>query len=463
MKRLLASALCVLAACGDDASPGVDAAVSPDGASPDASSSGSVSELLARRLTGDRTGACVEAALIRGDSVETGFACAGEPRAIEGSAFEIGSISKTMTGFLLTDLVRRGAISLDDPIADHLGVDVVRWEEQPLLVRHLLTHTSGLPALPPGFAPTNPANPYAHLTADGLLATLSDAPLASAPGETWSYSNYAFMVLSHVVAQKHEGAFVDALSGRMLNPNGFAETFVETPPAGVSLVQGHRSNGLDASPWTIAPTLSGLGMVRSTLNDMIRYARLAMGEGDPESVAVMAQAMEPLGLPARGPQVMASAWIVVPLPDRTLYAHGGGTGGFSSFVAVDRESREAVVLLSDTALSDVGGFEEVALHLLAPERIPLPAPRLPETAPETIVASLAGDYDLRGTSLTLFAQDGELRASVGGETLRFGYDSYGDFYGLEIDALLRPVELPDGRTTFEWRQGGGVLLAERAR
>src|SRR5688572_15391838 len=63
--------------------------------------------------------------------------------------FEIGSITKTFTTALLADMVRRGEVRLDDPVADHLPALRVpqKGRRRPSLL-DLATHTSGLPALP---------------------------------------------------------------------------------------------------------------------------------------------------------------------------------------------------------------------------------------------------------------------------------------------------------------------------
>src|SRR6187402_3567397 len=65
------------------------------------------------------------------------------------SIFEIGSITKVFTSTLLADLVRRGVVGLDDPVAAHLPVapPVV---DRAITLEDLATHRSGLPRLPKG-------------------------------------------------------------------------------------------------------------------------------------------------------------------------------------------------------------------------------------------------------------------------------------------------------------------------
>src|SRR5215475_8338905 len=75
---------------------------------------------LERRFKGDRTGACVAAAIIENGTTMSAYVCA-DPKSARPfdahTAFEIGSITKTMTAALLAEFIGRGEIALDDPIA----------------------------------------------------------------------------------------------------------------------------------------------------------------------------------------------------------------------------------------------------------------------------------------------------------------------------------------------------------
>src|SRR5690606_7895304 len=79
------------------------------------------------------------------------------------SVFEIGSITKVFTGIVLADMVRRGEVSLDDPVARHLpeGVRVPSRGGREITLADLSSQVSGLPRLPTNAAPADPMNPYA--------------------------------------------------------------------------------------------------------------------------------------------------------------------------------------------------------------------------------------------------------------------------------------------------------------
>src|SRR5690606_8183200 len=141
---------------------------------------------------------------------------------------------------------------LDDPLSDWLpgDTDVPAFEGQRILLRHLVTHTSGLPALPSRMAPADPADPYADLTPRDLLASLGDATLSRAPGSRFEYSNFASMVLSYAVARRAGLDMETLLRQALFDPLGMEGAYVARRPDGVRAATGHAANGLPTPAWT---------------------------------------------------------------------------------------------------------------------------------------------------------------------------------------------------------------------
>jgi serine-type D-Ala-D-Ala carboxypeptidase/endopeptidase len=121
-----------------------------------------------------------------------------------------------------------------------------------------------------------------------------------------------------------------------------------------------------------------------------------------------------------------------------------------------------VVLLSDTALSDVGGLRRLAMHLLDPS-LPVGTPRNMATAEVKLIDVLVGRYRLpNGLGMELRRQGNKLTIQADAEPeLEMEYDSAGEFYLLEFDAILQPRRKVEGAYTFTWYQLGGICQAER--
>jgi D-alanyl-D-alanine carboxypeptidase len=101
-----------------------------------------------------------------------------------GSVFEIGNISKQFTAAAIMLLVERRKISLDDELLMILPELPQSWRN--VTLRHLLTHTSGLPSYTsvPGFH----AARRADIGRKAILDSIANLPLRFQPGEKWSVS-----------------------------------------------------------------------------------------------------------------------------------------------------------------------------------------------------------------------------------------------------------------------------------
>ncbi len=428
-----------------------------------AGSDADVERLLAARFDGDRTGACVQAAVIEAGKVWRASRCAGtrpDGAPAADAAFEIGSVSKTMVAALVARLVDAGRWSLDDPVARHLpeGTVVPRQGERQILVRDLLTHTSGLPPLPADMQGGTQADPYARLTEAGLLASLGRTVLARPIGSQAAYSNFGMMVLSLAVARSLGGDLEAALREQLFQPLGMNTAYIARPlgAAPATLAQGHLPDGTPAPAWTIATNLAGVGMVKATLDDMVAYARAQLGDAPPALAAPLRRTQQPL---AKG---FGMNWGLRRVQGRDLAFHEGGTGGFSSLVALEPGAQRAVVVLADTLLTDLGGLGDIGFALLGLDA-PL-QPRRAVEAPAALRQALAGDYELGSLRVKIWQADGRLMAQVPGQSaFELRYDSRGDFYPLGIAALLRPEPPADGQPVarFLWQQGGGGAKAYR--
>lgn len=422
-----------------------------------------LARLVDARLAGDRTGACMAVAVVEQDTVARTFRCAGSAdigRIGADSAFEIGSVSKTMTSVLLADLIGQGKAALDDRLADYLppGTRVPEFEGKPILLRHVVTHTSGLPALPSRLGAADMNDPYANLTEQALLDSLADVTLHAAPGSAFEYSNFASMLLSCAVARRAGEDFETLLRQRLFAPLGMDGAYIDRRPEGVRAAAGHAPNGKPVPAWRFATNLAGVGGVRATLDDMVAYVQGNLGVIDGAITPALEMAQRKVG--EQPP--MAMNWMLGSVAGRSVHMHEGGTGGFSAFVAVDRQAQRGVVILSDTTWNSIGSLGSLGLHLVDAS-FPLGKPRRIAPPPPALLEALAGEYQLQGAmAMTLRHRDGKLFVQAAGQgEIEMAYDDAGDFFPLELDAVLTPRRKADGGYGFTWSQMGAVLPAAR--
>lgn len=415
--------------------------------------------LAEQRLLGDRSGACVAVAVVE-KTVSRAFVCADpaqQNRIGPDTAFEIGSISKTMLSAVLADLILQGKASLDDPLSAYLpkGIQAPQFEGQPILLKHLVTHTSGLPVVPEFGASVMMDNPYAKVEPASLYKTLASAKLKRAPGSQYEYSNYAMMLLSDIVARRSGKDLETLLRERLFAPAGMHNAYLRKKPNAIRVAQGHTPNRKITSAWDFKTNLAGVGGVRATLDDMVAYAQAHLAQKTSVITPALQLTQKPVSVAGNVP--MAMNWMLAPLDKKRVLVHEGGTGGFSALMAIDTEGQRAVIALSDTALTTIGGLGSLANHLLD-ARLPLGKPRKTLAPDAVLLESLAGDYTMNGMPIRLRQADGRLYAQAAGQAeYELGYDSEGDFFPLEYDAILRPNLHDANKPLLTFFQSGAAL------
>lgn len=263
-------------------------------------------------------------------------------RTAEGGAFEIGSLTKPMTGELLAQLVIDGRVHLDDQIGAILDVRLPP-PVAAITLRELATQRSGLPRLPPGHRMLAYAwwstDPYRRITRDRLVASLRRTKLR---GKTPLYSNFGFGVLGLVLGQVAGGGYEEALRQYLLVPCEMTETYVG---AGVPAeVTGHDVFGVPVPAWHLG-ALAGCGGVKTTIDDAAKWIAAHLDPHHP-----CRPAMELATRPTAQFQSVhiGLGWGVQTTPTE-LFWHNGGTGGFSSFAVVAPQSGVGIVALAPSA------------------------------------------------------------------------------------------------------------------
>lgn len=211
--------------------------------------------------------------------VELGGSVAPDERTL----YEIGSITKVFTTTLLADMHVKGEVDLDDPASKYLPATVILRTRDgvDVTLRHLATHTSGLPRIPSNISPEDMRsdNPYANYSVEDLCAFLSKPRLESAPGMIYSYSNLGMGLLGHVLALAAGMTYEALVVERICAPLGMNDTAITlSDDLSDRLAPGH-AKGKRVSNWDV-PTLAGCGAFRSTVRDMMIFANANMRPED---------------------------------------------------------------------------------------------------------------------------------------------------------------------------------------
>src|ERR1017187_3791864 len=276
----------------------------------------------------------------------------------------VGSPTKVFTSTILADMVQRGEVSLDDPVAKYLpaGVKMPQRGGKQITLIDLATHTSGLPRMPSNFAPKDIENPYADYTVANLFQFLSTYELKRDIGSQFEYSNMGVGLLGQALARRAGMGYEALVRARVTGPLKMENTRIALSPEMKSrLAQGHNEARQPTANWDL-PTFAGAGALRSDERDMLTFIAAHLGYVESPLGPAMA-AMTKVRRPAGNPQTeVALAWIVAKKEGREIYWQNGGTGGYRSFIGFDPKSRVGVVLLSN--MSTRTGMDDIGMHLL---------------------------------------------------------------------------------------------------
>lgn len=258
--------------------------------------------------------------------------------------FEIGSITKVFTATLLAGLVLEGEVALTDNIQDYLNIELN--ENQRIELKQLANHTSGLPRLPSNLIPllVGKANPYKKYDEEKLKDYLaSKMELQQEPGTTYQYSNLGAGLLGFVLSKMAASSYEDLLQERIFKRYNMNHSTTHKQKIGQDIVKGLTPNGKIASHWDF-DALAGAGAVFSSVEDLAQFALAQFDEENKE----LALTRKPTFLKDENLSI-GLGWHISKEDDGELIWHNGGTGGYSSCMALDVEHKKGVILLSNVS------------------------------------------------------------------------------------------------------------------
>lgn len=360
----------------------------------------------------------VSVAVLRGDSVVLmrGWGQSNvelHVAATDSTVYQSGSLGKQFTAALVLQLVRAGKLKLDDPIRRYLPDGPPSWDS--ITVRHLLTHTSGIPDYTDSVVDLR-----RDYTEAELVHVAAGLPLQFHPGDHWRYSNTGYVLLGAIVRRVSGTFYGDLLRQRIFAPLGMGTARIISEADIVpNRAAGYRLSGdtLLNQEW-VAPMLNTTadGSLYLTVRDLARWV------AGWDAGAVLDQADRDL------------AWTPVRLNDGTSYPYGFGwelnelrtvrriahTGSWQGFkAALERFPASGLTVIVLANLAE-GHPEAMALgiaglfdpRLMPPHRLgaPLAGPRPPAPL-DSVLGHVADGSDSAMTTpgLHRFLGDAERR------------------------------------------------------
>lgn len=277
----------------------------------------------------------------------------------QATIYEIGSLSKTFCGLLLAHAILDKKIKADDDIRRYLPghYPSLTFNKQPILVKHLANHSSGLPRIPddlPGQPGADSLNPYQHYGRQQILASLKTATLSAPPGSKCDYSNLGMALLGLILEDLYQQSFETLVKEKIAIPNGMTSTAINLSAGQAQrFADGYNQNGEPTPHWELGG-FAAAGALRSSAEDLLRYLDYNLAEKD--GATQLAHTIT-----YKGREVLGLAWFIKATQQgNTLIWHNGGTFGFSCFGGFIREKNSSLIVLSNSA----GNADRIAIALL---------------------------------------------------------------------------------------------------
>ncbi|RLF66239.1 MAG: serine hydrolase [Thermoplasmata archaeon] len=313
----------------------------------------------------------------------------GKPATPE-TIYGIGSVTKSFTALAIMKLVEMGKLSVDDPVDKYVGINI-RPKGEKIKIWHLLTHSSGIPAL--GYAEALiDAIAYGEglitpiASPEDVISFMTDAEkwAVSKPGERFFYLNEGYVLLGKIISVVSGMSYEDFVRKYILMPLNMKRTYfrreeVQNDP-NVATPYVYKDGKLEKGAFPYGITADG--GILSNVMDLSRYVLMYLNEGSLDGYEVISkeyikEMTEPrIKLPYElfGDEFYGYGLSIYPrFPIGTLIGHSGSVLVYTAYMGFIPKKKIGVILLANASgypLSQMGMYALMALAGENPEKLP---------------------------------------------------------------------------------------------
>ena len=257
--------------------------------------------------------------------------------------YEIGSVTKTVTGYLAANATLEGIIKLEDDIRLYLKGDYsnLEYNGKPITIENLLTHTSGLPMFLPlkmngVFEKLNESTPENYLEIEKsydkekFLEDLKTISITTEPGTNYAYSNVGAELMGYILETVYKKNIDDLLKEGFYSKYKMLNTGIKLDSIQKEkLVRGYWMDNEVQSPNQFNSLWGTAGGMKMTIMDMLRYTKLQLNSKN----QIISESHKAL-FEVRSPLQIAYYWRIWEDVHGTSYNHHGGTSGTQNWVYI---------------------------------------------------------------------------------------------------------------------------------
>jgi beta-lactamase class C len=287
------------------------------------------------------------------------------------SIFNLGSVGKVFATTLLAQAVKRGELSLNDPVAKYVtelqrGGDICQ-----ITLGQLASHTSALPRMPQQYETWHKGR---YTWPDFVRFLNSWKAVANhEPGQQYLYSNAAMVLLRVALERRFNTHFAVLMHQRLTGPLGMISTALPLPRDLLGrAVQGYGPMGKPIGrPGEEGGTFQwpGSGQIYSSPRDMATFLAADLGELPGDGRIENAMAFAHQGVFTVSPRLtIGLAWQIVSAGNFTIIDKNGGLDNTSTYIGFTPQRKLGVVILVNRGKQHATGIGRQILHALAEDQ-----------------------------------------------------------------------------------------------
>jgi CubicO group peptidase (beta-lactamase class C family) len=339
----------------------------------------------------------------------------------------IGSTTKGMTALAVMQLVEQGKLDLDAPVENYVpwfSVDDPHGDD--ITLRHLLTHTSGLPASAAFDGNREPDALEQH------VRSLATTKLQRTPGSEFEYANDGYAVAGLVVQEVSGMPYADYMTKFIFAPLGMQDaTFDFTRAEAEGMAQGYirQRSSFVPRPLLVSQGFAPAGTLLTSASDVGNYLAALLNGGEKViSEGSLEEMWKPQATIGDGTQY-GFGWVIVNLDGLELITHDGSVEVSGSIFVIVPSQKLAVGVLTNFSnghTNEIG--KGITTLLLGGEPEPSQEPVLRDpstfTANPDVWQPYVGDYETHQGLVHIYADGNKLLGQAGDVT--FELEAYGD-------------------------------------
>lgn len=378
----------------------------------------------------------------------------------DSSVFELASVSKqfTATGILL--LMEQGKLKLTDTLQKFFP----DLPYKHITLKHMLTHTSGLPAYEDLVDEKWDHNKIAFNGDVIKMLAKEKPPVLFQPGEKWEYSNTAFMLLASIIEKVSGQSFKEFMASQVYQPLGMRHTRIYNTRRSGEVIDNYAYGFVwsDSLSTFVLPDsmeqlrfvyymdgIQGDGITNSTASDLLKWDR-AVKNHTLLTKTTTDEMLSPQALSDTTINEYYGYGVFVGENENGKYiSHSGGWPGYSTNLSRYVDKDRTIILLSNNN-SNAPAIEQALARILSGMPVQMPYQHHEVQVDSISLSAFAGKYRSGGSIINLeFKRDTLYRRfSSGYKQILLPESTTKVFVKGSTDRQIEIEREPDGKASY---------------